>query len=284
MYRLLPRVRVRAARAVLPAATALLTLAAQLAACQRSTAPAIDPSTPRILFVGNSLTAANDLPGLVRAIAGAAGWPVVVESVTGNGLALIDHLTGSTDAARRISDGNWRTVILQQGPTTVGLCRDSLVLWSQMFRALAQPVHAEVALFMPWPSDGGSEVAFDAVRTSYQQAAFATSGIFLPAGEAWRSARRTDPTIAVYGPDQFHPSSVGSYLAALTIFERLSGVDVRTLPAIATTSGSPLSLTEATVRLLQAAAHDANTRFPAHIETPVAQPSPPGTTVPGGRC
>lgn len=276
--------RSRRAGAAFPLAIGLVALISQLAACQRTTGPAVDPSTPRVLFVGNSLTAANDLPGLVSAIASAAGWPVAVESVTGDGLALIDHLTGSTDAARRINGGSWRTIVLQQGPTTVPLCRDSLVLWSKMFLALAQPIHAEVALFMVWPSDGGSDAGFDAIRTSYQQAAYATGGVFLPAGEAWRSATRTDASIGVYGPDRFHPSAVGSYLAALTIFERLSGIDVRTLPATTVTNGAPITLNASTVRTLQNAAHDANTRFPAYVDAPVAAASPPGTTIAGGRC
>ena len=173
--------------------------------------------------------------------------------------------------------------MLQQGPTTIGLCRDSLVLWSQMFERLANDVGADVALFMTWPALGVSPGGFDEVRISFQQAAFATQGIFLPAGEARRSAMRADPTLQPFGPDNFHPSVLGSYLAALTIFERLSGVDARTLPP--TVAGTlPLPLSESTVRLLQSAAHDANERFPARVPAAVAAPSPPGTVLPGGRC
>ena len=260
-----------------------LGLCAGTVACHSATAPSPADDT-RVLFVGNSLTYTNDLPATVESIARSAGVKMSVESVTGGGLALIDHLTGSTDAERRIKRGGWSVIVLQQGPTTIGLCRDSLVLWSQMFQQLAKDVNADVALFMTWPALGVSPGGFDEVRTSYQQAAFATQGIFLPAGEAWRSAMRTDPTLQPFGSDNFHPSALGSYLAALTIFERLSGVDARSLPPTAFVGASALPMSESTVRLLQNAAHEANALFPARVLAPVAAPSPPGTTLPGGRC
>jgi hypothetical protein len=252
-------------------------------ACQNVAAPR-PTSGLRVLFVGNSLTEANDLPGTVESIARSAGVSVAVSSATGGGLALIDHLNGATNAEQQIKRGGWTTIVLQQGPTTTGLCRDSLVLWSQMFARLADGVHADVALFMTWPALGVSPGGFDEVRLSYQQAAYATQGIFLPAGEAWRSAMRLDASIAPFGPDNFHPSPIGTYLAALTIFERLAGVDVRTLAPTAFVGPLPLPLPEATVRLLQNAAHDANTRYPARLTAPVVAPSPPGTTLPGGHC
>jgi hypothetical protein len=252
-------------------------------ACRSTTAPPPVDGT-RILFVGNSLTYSNNLPATVESIARSAGVKLSVESVTGGGLALIDHLTGATDAEAQIKRGGWSVIVLQQGPTTIGLCRDSLVLWSQMFERLAHDVNAEVALFMTWPALGVSPGGFDEVRTSYQQAAFATHGIFLPAGEAWRAAVRVDPTLQPFGADNFHPSELGSYLAALTIFERLSGTDARTLPPTAFVGTQRLPLSESTVRVLQDAAHDANVHFPARVPAAVAAPSPPGTTVPGGRC
>ena len=86
---------------------------------------------------------------------------------------------------------------------------------------------------------------------------------FFRPGEAWRSAWARDNTLRLYGPDGYHPSAIGSFLAALTIYERLSGRDARTLPLRAFADGAPLSLPDATIRLLQEAAHEANVRFPA---------------------
>jgi len=90
-------------------------------------------------------------------------------------------------------------------------------------------------------------------------------GWFFPAGEAWRVAWASDPTLALYGADGFHPSLEGSYLAALVIFEQLSGTDPRSLPAVVRVAGEDVQLDPERARLLQEAARTANER---HARSP----------------
>ena len=234
-----------------------------------------------VLFIGNSLTYVNDLPGTVAAIAESAGDTIRVASEAGPNLALIDHLTGSTAAVDHIAQGGWEFVVLSQGPTPRGICRDSLILWTKLFDPLIRKVGAKPALFMTWPASDQTGI-FDDVRISFQQAAAAVNGVFMPAGEAWRSALRVDPALSVWGPDGFHPSSVGTFLAALEIYERITGRDARTLPPRAFSNGLPLNLPEATIRTLQAAAHDANTVFPASAT--VTSDAKPTTPTGAGHC
>ena len=47
------------------------------------------------------------------------------------------------------------------------------------------------------------------VSQSYTAAAKAVGGLLLPAGDAWRAAWAIDPTLALYGPDGLHPSTIG---------------------------------------------------------------------------
>ncbi|MDH3224200.1 MAG: hypothetical protein OEO23_10835, partial [Gemmatimonadota bacterium] len=54
-------------------------------------------------------------------------------------------------------------------------------------------------------------------------AAANVDGTLFPAGEAWRAAWRVDESLGLYGGDGFHPSVLGSYLAALTIYQRIDG-------------------------------------------------------------
>lgn len=238
----------------------------------------------RVFFVGNSLTYTNDLPGLVRAVAAQAGDDLMVASAAGPNLALIDHLHGATDAVARIRSGRWDYVVLQQGPTTVQMCRDSLIGWTRAFDSLARAAGARPALLMTWPPAGEPEL-FDATRISFQEAARAVGGVFIPAGEAWRIALAADPQIGLYGPDGFHPSAAGTWLTAFVIFERLSGRDARTLPGTTPTMPGMASLAAASVRLLQRAAHEANQRYPAHPAAPPGGAAPPGRVVPGlDRC
>ena len=48
-----------------------------------------------------------------------------------------------------------------------------------------------------------------------------STGLLLPAGDAWRAAWAVDPGLPLYGPDGFHPSPMGTYLSALVIYEQI---------------------------------------------------------------
>jgi len=75
---------------------------------------------------------------------------------------------------------------------------------------------------MVWPSSGrlGDR---DRVSQSYAGAATLIGGELFPVGDAWRAAWRRDPSLALYGADGFHPSPLGSALAALVILDQLTG-------------------------------------------------------------
>ena len=241
---------------------AIATVAAAIA-CSASTTSVkpLPAGGHHVLFVGNSLTYVNDLPWTVAAIAASAGDTIRYRTAAGPNLALIDHLNGATNAVAEIKAGGWEYVVLSQGPTPRGICRDSLTLWTKLFDPHIRAVGARAALFMTWPSFGDRAI-FDDVRISFQQAAQAVGGMFMPAGEAWRAAWAVNPELALYGGDGFHPSELGTFLAALEIYERITGRDARTIPARAFAAGRELSVPVETIRLLQRAAHEANTKFP----------------------
>ena len=215
-----------------------------------------------VLFIGNSLTYTNDLPATVAAIAASAGDTIRVAMEAGPNLALIDHYNGATNALRRISSGGWEFVILQQGPTPPGVCRDSLVLWTKMFDPHIRAVGARTAVFMSWPYAGPLSW-FDDIEASFEQAATSVNGAVFPIAEAWRSALRVDASLALYSPDGLHPTAIGTFLTALEIYERVTGKDARTLPAKAFANGVSFSLPETTIRALQAAAHEASLKYPS---------------------
>ncbi|MEO6526505.1 MAG: hypothetical protein ABIP93_07765 [Gemmatimonadaceae bacterium] len=229
----------------------------------RASEPALSPRH-RVLFIGNSLTYFNDLPGTLAAIATMGGDTIVVSSVTRPGFALIDHLVGAgkTDALERIRGARWEYVVLQQGPTSRVIDRDTLILAAKQLDEPIRASGARPALYMVWPALVDS-ANFDRVRTSFQETACQVNGDFWPAGEAWRAAWRADPTLRLYGPDDFHPSSLGTYLVALVMYERITGHDARSLPARATAAGAPSSISPETIRVLQEAAHATNVAFPS---------------------
>ena len=113
---------------------------------------------------------------------------------------------------------------------------------------------------MVWPRASGS-ADFEGVRLSYSGAADEIGGLLLPAGDAWRAAWRRDSRLALYGPDGFHPSALGSYLAALVIYQQISGRSPIGLPAaLRSVSGAfpSIAIPREQVALLQEAAAEAN--------------------------
>jgi hypothetical protein len=200
----------------------------------------------RVLFIGNSLTEANGLPDLVASLAQAGGKRVSVEAVTFGGFSLEDHWQQG-DALKAIRRGGWTLVVLQQGPSALPESQVLLREFTKKFDTEIRRAGARTALYMVWPSlERKSD--FDGVSRSYSNAAADVGGLLFPVGDAWRAAWKRDPSLALYGSDDFHPSAMGTYLAALVIVQKAFGISPVGLPA----PGIPASA----VKLLQEAAAD----------------------------
>lgn len=183
----------------------------------------------KVLFIGNSLTYYNDMPLMLQAIAAQAGKVLVADAITLPGAALEDHFHQHTaDAA--LASGQYQWVIMQQGPSSLPQNQDHLRRWVSRFDPLIRAGGARPALYMVWP-DASRSAYFDDVRDSYSNAALAANGMFIPAGEAWREAWRANPGLPLYGSDRFHPSKLGSYAAALSMFSELYQQSPTGLPA-----------------------------------------------------
>jgi hypothetical protein len=204
---------------------------------------AAESATLRILLIGNSLTAANNLPAIVEALGRAKGGQrVEATAVTANNFSLEDHWNqGNARAA--IAKGGWSVVVLQQGPSALPESRVLLRDYVKRFAAEARKTGARTALYMVWPSKARTR-DFDDVSESYALAARDVEGILLPAGDAWREAWRRDPSLALYADDGFHPSPLGSYVAALAVWRGLSAQSTLGLPG-------PRDVAADTLRLVQ---------------------------------
>ena len=207
----------------------------------------------RALFIGNSYLYTQDIPGIVQALADSAGGDkIAVATVAGPNLALIDHWRAAT-ARQAIAQGGWEWVILQQGPSSAQVNRDSLRLVSQLFAGDIASIGAEPALFSAWPAADRTQ-DFPRAIESYTLAAADVSGLLLPVASAWLAAWSRDPALSLYA-DGLHASTEGAYLSALVIYSRLLGKTPVGLPArLRLRSGAVISVSSQTALVLQAAA------------------------------
>jgi hypothetical protein len=232
--------------------------------CGDALPPAVPPPPVRLLFVGNSLTYVNDLPGMVRDLIGRATTaPVEVRSVVYSNFSLTDHRELG-EAAVAIRDGGWDLIVLQQGPSSLPESRVQLVAESKWFAGEARAAGGRVGLLMVWPAIAYFD-AFDAVRDSYRMAADSAGGRFLAAGEAWRAAWRRDSTLKLYSKDGFHPSPMGSYLAALVVAGAMEPKALDQAPDTLLVSGRPFGVTRGERVTLVAAAREALSIAPALV-------------------
>ncbi|MES2123542.1 MAG: hypothetical protein V4503_02520 [Gemmatimonadota bacterium] len=173
------------------------------------------PTGPvKLLFLGNSLTYTWDVPALVAQMADAAGrHDLTVKSVTYDSYALEDHWSYGIGRGE-LESGNYDFVILQQGPSTLASSGVQLTQWARTWSDDARAHGTRPGLYVVWPPSGGD---LDAGIANYEAAARAANAALYPAGEAWREAWKLDPTMPLYGPDQFHPGQHGAWLAALVI-------------------------------------------------------------------
>lgn len=246
-----------------PAPPALAALAAALAVASCGADPAGvergQDGVLDVLFIGNSLTYWNDLPGMLEDLFElGGGGPLGTESVVSPGVGLPDHWQGGV-AVERIREGGWDVVVLQQGPSaTEG--RPYLLEYSRRFAEEIEAVGARTALYMVWPAESRF-FDFAGVSDSYASAAAMVDGMLFPVGEAWLAAWERDPRLELYGPDGFHPTPRGTYLAALVMYEQLTGRNPLDLPEAIPWEGSFVVLGPEEGAHLQEAAAEANRRF-----------------------
>jgi hypothetical protein len=208
----------------------------------------------KILFVGNSLTYFNDLPYIVQALADSAGGErLAVEMVAFPDYALIDHWREGT-ARREIAREKWELVVLQQGPSSVDINRDSLRLLTGWFDAEIKKAGGRSALYSVWPTSSRQQDFARAIE-SYSLAASDVGGLMLPVASAWLAAWKRDASLPLYAPDGLHPSVTGSYLAALVMYAKILNRTPVGLPArVALRTGGTVLIDPVVAATLQQAA------------------------------
>lgn len=205
----------------------------------------LDKSKPyKILFVGNSYTYYNNMP--VRyfgELMEAAGYKVRVVSLTKGAWTLLkssdsqDELGSKVDSMIRNQDFDF--VILQEQSMTPALNPEAFYTGVRRLDKKIRESGATPVLYATWGRKKGSGDLTDYGLTDETMtwklaAAYETMGETLDipvahVGLAFWDIVLNQKGLALHDPDMSHPSAEGSYLAALTLFARITGIDPTTV-------------------------------------------------------
>jgi len=207
-----------------------------------------NPTSLNVLFIGNSFTARNNLPGLVELVAAAAGKRLTHHLVNVGGASLRTQWNKG-EAIRQIQAGDFDYVVLQEQSTlpikNPGRMCENARLFDECIRASG----STTALYMTWARKHAPETQA-AITSAYVSIGREVGAKVIPAGVAWEKFLRTHDHPILHDRDHSHPTLAGSYLAACVVF----GVLFHSSPARLRVEVKNLSEDEA--RLLQKAAAD----------------------------
>ena len=177
----------------------------------------------RVLFIGNSYTAANNLPTMVATIASSANQSLVCSQQTLGGATFYQHSQSNATYAKLASQ-NWDYVVLQAQSQEPSFPY-SQFSWQTLPYAIelvdsirslapcAQPVffrtwgrengdQANCAVFPPLCTYEGMD---SMLHRHYSLMADTTDAYLSPVGTVWKHIRDTDSTINLYTSDGSHP-------------------------------------------------------------------------------
>ena len=192
----------------------------------------------KILMLGNSLTYYNDLPEMLAERTGAE-----VIAHTRGGAHLSEHLDPEAELGAKtlpaLENETWDYVILQGFSSTPAYSTRSVIEdvypYAHTLDSLAK-AHSpmvKVIYYMTWghkngnvrqttyPLDDNFDLMQERLKISYLEMAHENDSWCAPVGMAWQELRHKYPEFELYQKDNFHPSVMGSYLAANVIFSTI---------------------------------------------------------------
>jgi len=172
-----------------------------------------------MLFIGNSFTQRNDLPGLLATLAAARNLSVKHELISVGGASLRTHWNAGR-AARAIATGGYDYVVLQEQSTLPVKNASRMAENVRLFDAVIKQAGAKTVLYMTWARQHSPE-AQQVISSAYTTIGEELGAIVVPVGLAWQTFLTSHNQPRLHDRDQSHPTLAGSYLTACVFLATL---------------------------------------------------------------
>lgn len=219
--------------------------------CSRA---AMATDTLKVLFIGNSMTYVQDLPGMLQSIASGAGKVVITAESAPGGFHLTDHVNYAPTI--NLLNQQWDYVVLQEQslgliqPAVPGSFVTPLEVLDTLIRKNCGRSLFYVTPGYPNPFQSPLDSNYFAMQSRlierYRVASESVRGALLPTGHAWRAVVRDYPQINTglwASSSDYHPGVKGQYLNACVLFSVLfnqSAVGLPLPPGISLDEGAIL--------------------------------------------
>jgi hypothetical protein len=177
------------------------------------------PPSIDMLFIGNSFTQRNNVPGLLAEMAATRGLSVKHELISVGGASLRNHWNAGR-AAKAIESGGFDYVVLQEQSTLPVKNAKRMAENVRLFDELIKRAGSRTVLYMTWARQHAPE-AQQAITDAYNTIGEELGAIVVPVGVAWQSFLAQHDRPVLYDRDQSHPTPAGSYLAACVFLATL---------------------------------------------------------------
>jgi len=179
------------------------------------------PSPMSVLFIGNSFTARNNVPGLIAQLAESRGKHLQHRLISAGGASLRMHWNKG-DAQKAIQQTHYDYVVLQEQSTlpikNPLRMHENIRLFDQAIKAAG----AKTALYLTWARENVPETQ-RAITNAYLTIGEELGSAIVPVGLAWQNFMRKHSHPVLHDADKSHPTLAGSYLAACVFFGVLFG-------------------------------------------------------------
>lgn len=175
----------------------------------------------RTLFIGNSFTARNDVPGLIARLAESRGQTLINQSIIAGGASLRAHWNAG-QAETVICDGLFDYVVLQEQSTLPVKNANRMHENVRLFHEVIRDAGSQTVLYMTWARQHSPE-SQQAITDAYTSIGNELDAIVVPVGKAWQRFLSGHDQPILFDKDGSHPSLAGSFLAACVFYATLFG-------------------------------------------------------------
>ena len=187
--------------------------------------------TLRILFIGNSMTSVQDLPGLLTNLANSNGKTIITGQNTPGGYFLSDHVTDPVSLSLMAQGFDYIVVQEQSSGNILPVIPGSSIIRPiGIIDSIAKANCSKILLYAtpgypethPWSVEPYADMQADIIY-KYTNAARSVRAAYLPTAHAFRDVINNFPSITDMwaSPTDYHPGIKGQYLHACVLYSVL---------------------------------------------------------------